>query len=343
VTTIADIAKKAGVSSSTVSRALADSPLVNSETRERILALAAQMGFQINQVARSLAKRASQTLGLVVPETIDPYFPKLIDLIVSHARAAGYSLLLNISGSDQSEEGNCLRSLYERRVEGIILTSGLNGIVAKEDTCLLLQRGVPLVVLGWVDEAESVDLVACDDAAGGYALTWHLLALGHRRILLIGPKECRRRYDRIYGFQRALQEAGLPTEGSLRLGVYTEQDVQQVVRELLAQSSLPTALFAFNDALAAWLLSHLAEAGVEVPQQVAVVGFGDMDLAGHLKPRLTSVAYPVQAIGEHAVSLLLQRIGDSSVPAAPQHIMLTPQLVIRQSCGAQLQSHPERP
>ncbi len=334
MTTIADIAGQAGVSSSTVSRALADSPLVNAETKARILTLAAQMGFQINQVARSLATRSSQTLGLVVPETIDPYFPKLIDLIVSHARQAGYSLLLNISGSDQQDEGKCLRSLYERRVDGIILTTSLNGITAKEEACLLLQRNVPLVILGWVDEADQVDLVACDDAAGGEALTRHLLALGHRRILLVGPKECRRRYDRIYGFQCALQAAGLPTEGSLRLGVYTEQDVRQVVHELIRQPDRPTALFAFNDALAVWLLSYLAEAGIEVPQQVAVVGFGDMDLAGHLKPRLTSVAFPVEAIGEYAVSLLLNRIRGQQEAADPQHVMLTPRLVVRQSCGA---------
>jgi LacI family transcriptional regulator len=338
VTTLADIAKKAGVSYSTVSRALADSSLVNPETKERILRLAEESGYQVNQLARSLATRTSYTLGLVVPETVDPYFPKLIDLIVSQARAAGYSVLLNISGTDQAEEEKCLRSLYERRVDGIILTSGLNGLVAKEETCRLRRRGVPLVVLGWVDEADKVDLVACDDAAGGYALTRHLLSLGHRRIVLVGPQRTRDRYDRARGFLAALEEAGLPTEDSLTLGVYTERDMRAAIHALLRRPDPPTALFAFNDAQATWALSHLAEAGVAVPQQMAVVGFGDMDLAGHLNPRLTTVAYPIEAIGEGAVSLLLNRIGGKVDAAAPQCLMLTPRLVVRQSCGAGLRT-----
>lgn len=333
MSTIADIARQTGVSKSTVSRALAGSCLVNPETKKRICRLAEETGFQINGVARSLATRSSQTLGLVVPETIDPYFPKLIDLIVSHARNAGYSLLLNVSGSDQKEEGKCLRSLSERRVDGIILTSGLNGLVAHKETCLLRERGVPLVVLGWVDNVNDMDMVACDDAAGGYELTRHLISLGHRHIVLIGPKECRSHYDRIRGFRRALEEAGLSTEDALRLGVYTEQDAKEAVRDLLGQPSPPTALFAFNDAMAAWILSHLVDAGITVPGQVAVVGFGDMDLAGHLNPRLTTVAYPIESVGEKAVTLLLNRIAGKADELQPQRLMLTPRLMIRQSCG----------
>jgi LacI family transcriptional regulator len=333
VITIADIAKKAGVSYSTVSRALADSALVNPETKRRIQALAEESGYQVNQVARSLVTRTSHTLGLVIPETLNPYFPKLIDHLVRQARAAGYSLLLNISGSDQQEEGRCLRSLYERRVDGIILTSGLHGLVAKDEVFSLVQRGVPLVALGWLEEAGAIDLVACDDAAGAGALTRHLLALGHRRIVLLGPKECRSRYDRIRGFQQALEAAGLPLDDSLRLGVYTEQDVRETVRALLAQPEPPTALFAYNDAQAIWTLSCLADAGIAVPQQMAVVGFGDVDLAGHLNPRLTTVAYPIESVAEAAVSLLLRRIADKAAGLPPQRVMLTPRLVARQSCG----------
>jgi LacI family transcriptional regulator len=335
VTTLADIAKQAGVSYSTVSRALADSSLVNRETKQRILRLADESGYQVNHLARSLATRTSFTLGLVVPQTVDPYFGKLIDLTVSQARAAGYSILLNISGSDQAEEGKCLRSLYERRVDGIILTSGLHGLVAKEEVCRLRGRGMPLVVLGWVEDAGDVDLVGCDDAAGGYALAQHLIALGHRRITHIGPKICRGPYDRALGFQRALEEAGLFTADSLLSGVYTERDVRVAIAALLRRSSPPTALFAFNDVHAIWALSFLAEAGVAVPGQMAVVGFGDIDLAAHLNPRLTTVAaYPVQAIGKGAVSLLLNRVGGKVEAAGPQRLMLTPRLVVRQSCGA---------
>jgi LacI family transcriptional regulator len=209
-------------------------------------------------------------------------------------------------------------------------------LVAKREIRCLQERGVPLVVLGWVDDAEEVDLVACDDAAGGYALARHLIALGHRRITQIGPKVCRGPYDRARGFQRALEEAGLFTPDSFYSDVYTERGMREAISTLLRRPNPPTALFAFNDAQATWALSCLAEAGVAVPGEMAVVGFGDIDLAAHLNPRLTTVAYPVQAIGEGAVSLLMNRIGGKADAAEPQRLMLTPRLIVRQSCGAGL-------
>jgi LacI family transcriptional regulator len=157
--TIEDIAKKAGVSYSTVSRALADSPLVNEATKERIQQIAAESGYQVNQVARSLAMRSTATLGLIVPEVVNPYYPKLIQLLVDQARAANYSVLLNISGKQQEEEAKCLQSMYERRTDGIILVTGVNGLVARDAANHLHRFSVPIVLLGWVEAAEEFDLV----------------------------------------------------------------------------------------------------------------------------------------------------------------------------------------
>ncbi len=333
MTTLNDVAKKAGVSYSTVSRALAGSTLINAATRERIIRVAEGTGYQVNHVARSLATRRSFTLGLVVPETTNPYFPKLIDLIVHHARIAGYSLLLNISGTDQSEEGRCLQALHQRRVDGIILTSGLHGIVGREEIDLLQDRELPLVVLGWVPEAEKYDLVACDDAAGGYELTNHLLSLGHRRIALLGPKVCRDKYDRIQGFLRAMAECP-GAQPRVQTGIYTEQEANTAVHELLGSDDSPTAFIGFNDMEATWIVNSLSDAGISCPQEVALAGFGDMDVARYLSPRLTTVAYPIETVAESAVTMLLNRISAKVDLSVRQHVMLQPHLVIRQSCGA---------
>lgn len=344
MTTLADIAQKAGVSYSTVSRALANSPLVNAETKERIQRLAAEYGYRVNQVARSLATRTTSTLGLVVPETINPFFSKLIDVIVHNARAAGYSLLLNLSGPDQSDEGRCINALYERRVDGIILAIGLNGLVAKEEIRRLRRLGVPFVVLGWIEEADEVDLVAADDAAGARALTRHLIHLGHRRIVLVGPRCARGPYDRICGFRGVLEEAGIFFPDCLRLEVYSEQETRQAIDELLRRSAPPTAIFGYNDLEAAWAMKRLQEHGLRVPEDVAVAGFGDMDFARYLNPGLTSVAYPVEAIGEWAIRLLLNRIRgrERAEGEPPQRHMLLPYVVVRQSCGVRdYQSKPE--
>ncbi|HLK59917.1 MAG TPA: LacI family DNA-binding transcriptional regulator [Chthonomonadaceae bacterium] len=330
--TIEHIAKKAGVSYSTVSRALMDSPLVNRATKERIQKIAQESGYQVNHIARSLAMRSTTTLGLIVPEVMNYYYPQLIHLLVENARAAGYSMLLSISGAKQQDEAECIQSLYERRADGIILVTGANGLVAREEVVRLHHAGIPLVLLGWIPEGDAFNLVMGDDATGAYALTRHLLALGHRRMVLLGPKEIRGPYDRIRGFQRALREADLPLKETLSLGLYTQQDVKAAVEALLQRSAPPTALFAHQDTMAAWTVKYLQEAGVVLPQQMAVVGFGNQDLAQFITPRLTTVDYPVAAIVEQGLQLLLRRIRRSGDPA-PQQIVLTPHLVIRQSCG----------
>ncbi|MCC6729323.1 MAG: LacI family DNA-binding transcriptional regulator [Chthonomonadales bacterium] len=329
--TLQDVARLAGVSCATASRALAGSPLVRPATRERVRCVAAQAGYHVNRVARSLATRATCTLGLVVPEVINPYYPKLIHLSVQEARRAGYSVLLTISGSHQEDEGECVRSLYERRADGIIVVTGTGGLTARPEVERLHERGVPVVLLGWVAGAERFSMVTGDDAAGARALTRHLLAAGRRRIVLVGGTAVRGPFDRIRGFLEAIREAGLPEEGSLCPAVDGDRALADTLSGLMARAEPPDALFAYNDTLAAGVLRELEAMGIAVPDRVAVVGFDNLDLAEVVRPRLTTVDYPIEAFAEQAVRMVLERLQDGCQP--PRRVIVTPHIVVRQSCG----------
>ena len=333
MTTLEDIARQAGVSHSTVSRALADSSLVNAETKRRIQLLASEVGYHVNQVARNLKIRSTKTIGLVVPEVSNPYYPKLVQLIADLARAAGYSLQLQLSGTDQEAESACLASLREQRVDGILLVSGENGLVAREHVHALAASGVPLVLMGWVEGTEHLDTVTGDDAKGGYALAQHLIGLGHRRIAILGKSPHRGIYDRLYGFQTALDEAGIELPEALQVIAQSDAEVGRGVAQLLALPEPPTAIFAYQDSLAALVIGYLADAGVSVPQQMTVVGFDNLDLASYISPRLTTIGGHIEPLATQFVSLLLERIQKTAPSAAPRHIVITPQLVVRKSCA----------
>lgn len=331
--TIRDLAQRAGVSPSTVSRALAGNPLIHPETRERIRRLAEETGYRPNLVARSLTRKATCTIGLVAPGVANPFFGELIERVSDRVRADGYSVLLATSGQDEAGQAECLSALEERQVDGIILMTGMHGLAAREEVARLQSRGIPVVISGWVEDAEDLDMVACDDAAGGYALTRHLLSLGHRRLALVGPRLSRGRYDRIRGFERALAEAGPEAVGTIHLGALDCASTEQLMAEVLREEPRPTVVFAYSDALAAWVLRYLRGAGLRVPEDLAVVGFDDVELAGYFDPPLTTVAYPTTRLVDEMVHLLTDRL-KSPVETPSKHVMLTPCLVVRRSCGA---------
>jgi LacI family transcriptional regulator len=344
--TLDDIAERVGVSPSTVSRALAGNPLVNATTRERIVLAAQQAGYQVNSVARSLATRTTHSVGLIVPEVTNPYYPELIQRVVDRARAAGYTLLLNLSGGEQQNEAECLNLLRERRADGVLLVAGSRGLVAPGEMQALRLLGVPVVAIGWIDEPGDIDVVAGDDISGGRQLTEHLIALGHRRIVCVAGDvyPARASTDRILGMEQALRAAGLPWENSVRSGFISDSDAdfRRQVETLLAEADRPTALFAYNDILALKLLSTLADMGVSVPAEISVVGYDNLDLTNLVSPRLTTVDYPIRSFAEEAVTLLLSRIEAQAAIRAgrapitvsePRNLVLTPRLVVRQSSG----------
>lgn len=334
--TLEDIARQAGVSHSTVSRALADSPLVNSQTKKRIQALAREAGYQVNQVARNLKVRSTHTVGLIVPEVSNPYYPKLIQQVADQLREVGYSLQLHLSGAEQEAEVACLTSLREHRADGILLVTAEHGLVAREQVNALIASGVPLVLMGWVEQAEHIDIVTGDDASGGYALAQHLLELGHTRIAVLGKSPHRGAFDRLFGFMKALQESGITVSEELSIAAKNDDEVKIGIGKLLGLAQPPTAIFAYQDSLAALVYKHLGEAGVSIPQEITVVGFDDLDLATYLSPRLTTVGRHIEPLATAFVTRLLERIREGDAQTLPKHTVITPQLVVRASSAPPL-------
>lgn len=329
--TLEDLALQAGVSHSTVSRALADSPLVNPSTKERIQNLARESGYQVNQVARNLKTRSTKTIGLVVPEVSNPFYPELIQQVADRAKLAGYSLQLHLSAADQESESACIASLSANRADGVLVVTGERGLVARSQVNFLVASGTPVVIMGWVVDSDHLDLVAGDDSAGGRELANHLADLGHSRIAVLGKAPHRGALDRMVGFAEVLSARGTPLLPQLAIEVKNEEDVRVGVTKLLGLPDPPTAIFAYQDSLAAVVYRQLDEEGVSIPAEMTVVGFDDLDLATYLSPQLTTVGTHISPLASAFVSLLVARIQGTHPDPAPQSIIVTPKLIVRAS------------
>ena len=329
--TLEDIARQAGVSHSTVSRALAGSRLVNAETKARIQALALEAGYQVNQVARNLKARSTRMIGLIVPEESNPYYPKVIQKIADEVHKAGYSLQLHLSGAEQESELACVALLREHRADGILLITAEHGLVARDLIDSLVNAGNPLVIMGWVDDADHMHLVTGDDASGGYELANHLVHLGHRRIAILGKSPHRGAYDRMAGFKTALEEAGIELPSEYILSATNETEVRSGVARLLRLDEPPTAIFAYQDSLAALVYKYLSDANVSIPNDMTVVGFDDLELATYLSPQLTTVGTHIEPLASEFVRLLIDQIQDVLGSRQPCHVVVTPKLVVRGS------------
>ncbi len=329
--TLEDLARKAGVSHSTVSRALADSALVNPATKARLQELARESGYQVNQVARNFKTRSTKTIGLVVPEVSNPFYPELIQRVADHAKLAGYSLQLHLSAADQESESECIVSLSGNRADGILLVTGERGLVARSQVNSLVASGTPVVIMGWVEDSDHLDVVAGDDAAGGGELANHLADLGHTKIAVLGKAPHRGALDRMVGFAEALSSRGIPLLPEMEIEVKTEADVRIGVGTLLGLPDPPTAIFAYQDSLAALVYRELEDKGLSIPNDMTVVGFDNLDLSTYLSPRLTTVGTHISPLASAFVTLLVARIQRTHPDPTPQSIVVTPKLIVRAS------------
>ena len=330
---IKDIARAAGVSHSTVSRALRGSPLVSPETRERIQRLARKMHYTPNAVAQSLQTRRTNTIGLVVTSIGDPFFVDVVKGVEEVAQQAGLSVFLNSSHNDPEREIQVVETFHRRRVDGIVVASSRVGSRYADD---LARIRVPVVLVNSQAEAdyEFLHLVAVDDQTGARLAVEHLLHLGHTRIGYIGvtnrPKSNRRR---LAGYREALARAGVTAREEwvaiARLDrVQHEGDVevgQRLGPRLLARGV--TALFCYNDMVAIGALLGCRARGIAVPEECSVLGFDDIELTRYVTPPLTTVHQPKREMGRLAMQMLLDLLAGRPV----RDRILAPSLVLRAS------------
>lgn len=326
VVSIKEIARRAGVSHSTVSRALHDNPLVNPDTAARIRALAEEMGYVPSAIGRGLATRSTHTLGLVVTTIADPFVSEVVRGAEELAMDHGYAVFLCQSGGQPQRELAAVRALHENRVDGVVVTSSRVGELYRP---LLVQMNVPIVLVNNERSDPGMWFVSIDDCHGGALATEHLLHLGRRRIgFVAGWPEVSSSHGRLRGCIDMLVKHGLGTSPHWTGSGNGRMDGGcAAAREMLTCRPLPDGLFCYNDLTAIGALKVLREAGVRVPEDVAVVGFDDISMAAFACPSLSTIAQPRLDMGELAVRMLLDLIAGRNVESQT----LKGSLVIRES------------
>jgi DNA-binding LacI/PurR family transcriptional regulator len=331
--TIAEIARVAGVSVSTVSRALSNTgyPL-KEETRSRILQLAKEMGYTPNLVARSLQNNHSHHIGVVVDRMQSPFSAATIQGIQDGLIPAGYSVSIAYSNRDSDLAIQAINSFYSRQVDGVII---INSWLHTYNDPVLAIQDRPFVFINRRFENCLQNCVGPGDRYGAQLATRHLASLGHRRIGYInGMEDWIEAQNRLSGYRDALIENNLPFDESLiRHGDWGVDSGYRAAQELIALEDRPTALFAANDIMALGAIYGIQEAGLTIPDDVAVVGYDDRDFAAWIKPALTTIRMPSFEMGLAAARLLLEQIGGEELEDATQ---IPGTLVIRESCGARI-------
>lgn len=327
---IKDVAREAGVSHATVSRALRGSPLISPPTTERVRAMAARMGYSVNAVARSLVTGKTHTIGVVVTSIADPFVGGVTAGIEAFANEHGYSTILTTCHADPEIEKRMVASLRERAVDGILVTSSR---VGQEYLTLNPDMKVPIVLLNNQRPGDYAFSVTIDNVGSARRAVEHLLSLGHRRIAYIGHSSgYASERDRRQGYELALTSAGLPVDPTYILPADSSPESGAAcARVLHARDQRPTAIFCYNDITALGVLAYSREHGLSVPADWSVVGFDDLFLSQHLFPPLTTVHQPMQEMGRVAAEVLLGLINGEETQA---RVEMPGELVVRQSTAA---------
>lgn len=329
--TIKDVAREAGVSVATVSRVYSGRDPVSEHTRTRVCAVGARLGYAPHGAAQSLITNRTRTIGVLLPDLHGEFFSEVIRGIDQTARRQGYHLLVSSAHQDPAAMEAALRAM-RGRVDGMIIMSP--DLAARSQLASLPVR-FPIVLLNSADAGRHAGSITIANFEGAYAMVQHLVALGHRRIAtLCGTEGNLDAAERLRGFRAALANAGIEPDPELELsGDFDEHSGFAAARRMLALDPLPTAVFAANDSMAIGALSALRQAGLRVPEDIAVSGFDDIPMARYLDPPLTSVHVDISTLGERAARRLLDAMRNPGEAARTDEV-LPAQLVVRVSCGA---------
>lgn len=324
--TIRDVARKAGVSHQTVSRVINGSEGVLPETRALVESAIEQMGYRPSAIARSMARGQTHTLACISPNLTDYTFASVIEGAETEARQHEYFLLSSSASDPQAFHELVNELIGHRRVDGLIVINPY-----ADDRYKFLPKDFPLVFVGVRSHDEKVCSIALDDEKVAYEATQHLIALGHTNIAMItGPMEEDCSQDRTAGYQRALQEAGIPFDETMVIeGDWSATSGQSALQSFVEDGRIPTAVFAQNDRMAMGVLRAARDANLKIPSQLAVIGVDDMPLSSYFDPPLTTMRQDMPLIGQKATRMLLDIIQNKNTTI--REVKLPAQLVVRQS------------
>jgi len=328
-----EVARKAGVSAMTVSRVVNGGQGVNAETQRRVEETIRALDFVPNRIARGLVSQKTQTIGLIVPDVVNPFFAPVVRGAEGAARKAGYRVLLCNSEGDLRLEREYIEDLVAHRVEGLLLAPASDR--SRSSILPLLRGGFPLVLIDRALPDVDCDLVVSDNANGAFRLIQHLIAVGHREIAHITDAEdTSTGQERLRGYRDALERGGIPYQSELvfrttvdRIGGY------RATQEILARDPLPTVIFAVNNMTAVGAMEALRERGISVPKDIGLVCFDDVEHLAVLSPFLTVIDQPAETFGSLGAQLLLERMAGKA-SSRPRRIVLQTDLIVRESCCA---------
>ncbi|RXT05285.1 LacI family DNA-binding transcriptional regulator [Ammoniphilus sp. CFH 90114] len=331
--TIHDVAKLANVSIATVSRVTSNENNVNEKTKERVMKAMEELGYKPNSAARTLRMAQSNIIVVLMINIKNPFFAEFIRGIEDVAREAGYYLLIGSTDGEADKEKEYIDLILENRVDGVILTTA--GIDVNSTIEKIHQNSPIVLAFDYIPDPD-IPSISIDNESASRKITNHLISLGHRRIAHItGDMRRLQSQTRLSGYKQALYQHGIPVEESLiQEGGYQFEDGYLAAQKLLSFEKLPAAIYGGNDNVAIGALKAVQDAGLRVPEDIAVVGFDDVEMSSFTTPRLTTIHQPRFEIGKRAMEFLLKKIKQEKIDRP--HIILEDHLVVRESCGEKL-------
>ncbi|UXI02506.1 HTH-type transcriptional repressor PurR [Photobacterium sp. TY1-4] len=327
--TIKDVARLAGVSTTTVSHVINKTRFVAEATQKKVLAAVDELNYAPSAVARSLKCNTTRTIGMLVTKSTNPFFAEVVHGVEEYCYGEGYTLILCNTEGNLEKQRDYLRMLAEKRVDGLlVMCSDL------DDKLLALlerQKDLPMVVMDWGPESPHTDKIQDNAELGGYVATKYFIEHGHQKIgCLTGHSEKLTCRERLKGFHKAMAEANLSVNPDWLIeGDFECESAVAAAKQFIAMEERPTAIFCFNDIMAMALISTFEQAGLRVPDDISIIGYDNIDLAPYFSPPLTTIHQPKQRLGKKAIEILMARVKDK------QHerriFEMAPELVVRKS------------
>ena len=327
--TIQDIAKMANVSTTTVSRVINNKTEgVSEATREKILKIIHDTGYKPNSLARGLITKKTKTIGLIIPDITNPFFPELARGVEDMANKNGFNVFLCNTDDDPSKEKKYIDALKEKYVDGIIFTVSSNP--NREHINELLKCGIPIVMMDRELEDSDVKCVYIDNLEGGYIATKYLINLGHKKIgCITGPLKSKSAIDRYKGYEKAMLESGISINKDLVIESNYKIEGGILATNKLLNNSEVSAIFTCNDIMAYGAYKVIKQRGYSVPQDISIVGFDNIYISNMMEKELTTIDQPTYSMGATATKMLIRSINGERINK--KHICFKPKLIIRES------------
>lgn len=333
--TIKDIAVKANISYSTVSRALNNKYGVNPGTREKILRIADEINYLPNAIARGLVSKQTKTIGLVIPDLRNPFFPEVASGIGESAAENGYNVFLCDSNWSREREEQYIKLLAERRVDGLIVAPIGNSI---DGLKTITKDMLPVVYVSRAPANTNHSYVVIDNVRGGFLATKHLIESGYESIGFIGATEDSATSDERYiGYQRAFEQYSMAIdENFIKIGDFKQKSGYDILQKMIHNGNYPRSFFVVNDMLALGAIQAVKDSGLKVPEDIAIVGFDDIPVASLQEVQLTTILQPKFVMGKIAFEMLLEVIESNEEDHSGENgrkVILEPELIVRKSSG----------